>query len=147
MRRSLSDGYELDDDARRVDVGVVHRYLSDESYWAAGRARETVERLVTEASRVVGVYRDGQLVGFCRVVSDDVTFAFLFDVFVLPEHRGHGLGVELVREAVELGPHRDLSWFLGTRDAHTLYERFGFGIPDERWMVRPGTKRSESTLG
>jgi GNAT superfamily N-acetyltransferase len=141
MRRSLQGGYELDDDADRVDLDVVHRYLSDESYWAAGRSRETVERLVAEASRVVGVYRDDEVVGFCRIASDDASFAFLFDVFVLPEHRGHGLGVELVREAVENGPHRDLSWFLGTRDAHELYQRFGFAPPDERWMVRLGTKR------
>ncbi|HSJ51817.1 MAG TPA: GNAT family N-acetyltransferase [Actinomycetota bacterium] len=76
-------------------------------------------------------------VGFCRVVSEDETFAFLFDVYVGPEHRGRGLGVELVREAVELGPHRDLRWFLKTRDAHGLYERLGFGPPDERTMERP----------
>jgi GNAT superfamily N-acetyltransferase len=142
MRRSLDDGYELDDDEGRVDLDVVHRYLSEESYWAAGRDRETVERLMAEASRVVGAYREDALVGFCRVASDDATFAFLFDVFVLPEHRGRGLGVEIVREAVENGPHRDLSWFLGTRDAHVLYERFGFSVPDERWMVRPGMKRT-----
>jgi GNAT superfamily N-acetyltransferase len=71
------------------------------------------------------------------VESDAATYAFLFDVYVEPEHRGRGLGVELVREAVDLGPHADLRWFLKTRDAHGLYERFGFGPPDtDRTMER-----------
>jgi GNAT superfamily N-acetyltransferase len=95
-------------------------------------------RLIDGAARVVGLYRDAGQVGFCRVESDGEKFAFLFDVYVLREHRGRGLGVELVREAVDLGPHRDLPWYLKTRDAHGLYEKFGFGPPDsERTMVRP----------
>jgi GNAT superfamily N-acetyltransferase len=95
-------------------------------------------RLIEGAARVVGLYLGGRQVGFCRVESDGEKFAFLADVYVLPEHRGRGLGVELVREAVELGPHRDLGWTLKTRDAHGLYERFGFGPPDaERTMERP----------
>jgi GNAT superfamily N-acetyltransferase len=141
MARMLPNGYELDDDRSRVDIDVVHAYLT-RSYWADGRTRETVTRLVADATRVVGVYRD-DMVGFCRVMSDETTFAFLLDVFVLEEHRGKGLGVELVREAVELGPHADLPWHLATLDAHELYERFGFGPPNaERQMLRPGTKRT-----
>ena len=141
MRRRLDDGYELDDDPARIDVDVAHAFLT-EAYWASGRTRETVERLVNRAARVIGIYHDGDMVGFCRVESDEVTFAFLLDVFVLPEHRGRGLGVEIVREAVELGPHADLPWHLGTRDAHQLYERFGFGPPDgERQMRRAGARR------
>jgi GNAT superfamily N-acetyltransferase len=141
MRRALEGGYELDDDATRVDVDVAHAFLTD-AYWAEGRTHETVERLVAGAARVIGVYHDGEMVGFCRVESDEVTYAFLLDVFVLQAHRGRGLGVELVREAVELGPHADLPWQLGTRDAHGLYERFGFGPPDSsRQMVRPGRRR------
>lgn len=142
MVRTLPNGYELDDDRARVNVDVVHGYLTT-SYWAEGRTRETVAGVVAGATRVVGVYRDGGMVGFCRVLSDEVTFAFLLDVFVLEEHRGKGLGVELVREAVELGPHADLPWHLATLDAHELYERFGFGPPNaERQMLRPGAKRS-----
>lgn len=142
MRRALSDGYELDDDRSRVDIDVAHGYLTG-VYWAEGRSRATVEGLVRHASRIVGLYRGDAMVGFCRVESDEVTFAFLLDVFVVPEHRGRGLGVELVREAVELGPHADLPWHLGTRDAHELYERFGFGPPDaERQMKRPGARRA-----
>src|SRR5204862_416857 len=82
------------DDPARIDVDAVHGYLSGESYWAAGRARETVERLVREAARVVGVYRDGEQVGFARAVTDGVSVAYLADVYVLPEHRGRGLGKE-----------------------------------------------------
>ena len=126
-----------------MDVDVVHRYLCDESYWAAGRTRETVVQLLDEATRVVGVYDGDATIGFCRIVSDGVTFAFLFDVFVLPAYRGRGIGVELVREAVELGPHADLPWHLATRDGHELYSKFGFGPPDvERQMLRPGGKRT-----
>ena len=142
MKRTLPGGLELDDDPARVDVGVVHRYLSEESYWAAGRTRETVEALLQGAARVVGLYDGAETVGFCRIASDGATYAFLFDVFVLPAYRGRGLGVALVREAVDDGPHTDLPWFLGTRDAHDLYRRFGFVPPDDRQMVRPGTKRT-----
>jgi GNAT superfamily N-acetyltransferase len=143
MRRELPDGYELDDDVGRVDVDVVHRYLSEESYWATGRSRETVDRLVREAARVVGAYRGERMAGFCRVSSDGIAYAFLCDVFVLEGHRGRGLGVELVREAVEHGPQRDLPWYLGTSDAHELYRRFGFGEPDlDRLMFRPRSGRS-----
>ena len=136
MPRELPEGYELDDDRDRVDVDLVHRYLSEDAYWALGRARETVERLVRESTRVVGVYRGEEQVGFARVVSDGTAMAWLGDVFVVPAHRGRGLGVELVREAVEHPAHRDLTWFLNTRDAHRLYARFGFEMPNERTMVR-----------
>jgi GNAT superfamily N-acetyltransferase len=136
MIRPLGEGYELDDDSARVDVDAVHRYLAGESYWARGRARETVERLVAEAERVVGLYHDGRQVGFCRAVTDGVAFVYLADVYVLPEHRGRGLGVELVREIVDNGPYAGLKWLLHTSDAHGLYERFGFGRPEEKVMER-----------
>ncbi len=139
MRRALPDGYELDDDRGRVDVDAVHRYLSEESYWAAGRPRETVERLVREASRVVGVYHGGEQVGFARAVTDGVAVAYLADVYVLPGHRGRGLGEELVREMVERGPYARVRWLLHTADAHGLYARVGFDPPGERLMERqPG---------
>jgi GNAT superfamily N-acetyltransferase len=136
-RRALPGGYELDDDAERVDVEAVHRYLTGESYWAAGRARLVTEQLVREAARVVGLYRDGRLVGFCRAVSDGVTFAYLADVFVLPEHRGGGRGVALVEEMVVNGPLARVRWFLRTADAHGLYRRFGFGPATPETMERP----------
>lgn len=136
MRRELGDGFELDDDRARVDVDAVHRFLSEEAYWARGRPRETVERLVREASRVVGIYRDGRQVGFARAFTDGVSIAYLADVYVLPEFRGRGLGVELVREIVEGSPFADRKWLLHTADAHALYARFGFAPPSERVLER-----------
>lgn len=138
MRRELAEGYELDDDPRRVDVDAVHAFLSGESYWARGRPRELVERLVREADRVVGLYRDGAQVGFCRALVDDgANVAYLADVYVLTDHRGRGLGLELVREMVENGPYADRTWLLHTRDMHNLYAKAGFGPPGERLMERP----------
>jgi GNAT superfamily N-acetyltransferase len=138
VRRQLAGGYELDDDRGRIDVDVVHRYLSEESYWARGRPAQEVQRLVKEATRVIGIYApDGSQAAFCRIASDGAAFAFLADVFVLEGHRGRRLGRELVAEAVERGPQSDLRWFLGTNDAHGLYAEYGFGRPSERIMERP----------
>ena len=135
MTRDLGDGYELDDDAARVDIDAVHAFLTT-TYWAEGRPRETVERLVREASRVVGLYSNGAQIGFCRAVTDNNSFAYLADVYVLPEHRGRGLGLELVREMIERGPYAKVRWLLHTRDMQRLYEKLGFGKPGERLMER-----------
>jgi GNAT superfamily N-acetyltransferase len=138
MKRQLPGGYELDDDRDRIDVDETHRFLSTEAYWAMGRPLEVVERLVREASRVVGLYHSGAQVGFARVVSDGTAFAYLADVYVLPGHRGRGLGLELVREAVDDGPFSGARWLLHTDDAHDLYRKLGFGAPSAMLMERPG---------
>lgn len=144
MRRELPGGFVLDDDPDRVDVGEVHRFLSEESYWARGRPRDVVELLVRGASRVVGLYdAGGRQVGFARTVSDGVAFAYLADVYVLPDLRGRGLGVELVREAVERGPYSHCRWLLHTEDAHTLYEKLGFRSPDHLLMTRDARPPAE----
>ncbi len=134
--RTLPGGLELDDDPARVDVDEVHRFLASESYWARGRSRETVERLVRTADRVVGLYEGERQIGFARALSDGVAFAYLADVYVLAAYRGRGLGVELVREIVENGPYAGCKWLLHTGDAHELYRRLGFGPPSERLMER-----------
>jgi ribosomal protein S18 acetylase RimI-like enzyme len=136
VKRRLDGGFELDDDRHRVDAVALHAFLSKHAYWALGRSRETVERLVREASRVVGLYEDERLIGFARTVSDGQSFAYLADVYVLPEYRGRGLGVELVREAVENGPFADRRWLLHTEDAHALYEKLGFKKPGYKLMER-----------
>src|SRR5881275_1056998 len=136
MRRELADGIELDDDPSRVDVDAVHDFLSNHAYWSKGRPRETVERTVREASRVVGLYADGRQVGFARAFTDGVSVVYLADVYVLPELQGRGLGTELVREMVEGSPWPGVKWLLHTRDAHELYRRVGFGAPSERAMER-----------
>lgn len=135
MRRALPAGFELDDDRERVDIDAVHAYLTA-SYWAEGRTRDEVAAHLREAARVIGLYRGDRQVGYARVTIDDEG-AMLYDVYVEEEFRGRGLGVELVREAVESPAHANLAWRLRTRDAHGLYERFGFVRTGEREMERP----------
>jgi GNAT superfamily N-acetyltransferase len=136
MPRELSDGLVLDDDPARVDVDAVHDFVANESYWAEGRRRDVVERLVRGAQRIVGLYDGDRQVGFARAFTDGSTLAYLADVYVLPAYRRRGLGVELVREMVDNGPYAHLRWILHTKDAHGLYRRFGFAQPSERVMER-----------
>ena len=136
-RRPLPGGYELDDEPARVDRAEVHRFISTETYWGKGRARQVMDDLIDTAQRVVGAYAaDGTQVGFCRVLSDRHTFAYLADVYVRPDHRGHGLGVELVREVVDNGPFARLRWLLFTADAHDLYRKFDFEEPPPNWAMQ-----------
>jgi GNAT superfamily N-acetyltransferase len=135
-KRELPGGFELDDDPDRIDLDAVYAFLSTEAYWAKGRSRETIERLIREASRVVGVYDGDRQIGFARTVSDGASFAYLADVYVLPEYRGRGLGMELVKEAVDAGPYADRRWLLHTEDAHALYEKLGFGPGSRKLMER-----------
>jgi len=137
VTRELADGYALDDDPARIDVAAVHRFISEESYWAAGRPYTVQEQLVREARRVVGLYRNGEQVGFCRATGDGVVVMYLADVYVLPGHRGRGLGVELVHEMVERGPYARVRWILHTADAHELYAKLGFAAPGTRLLERP----------
>jgi GNAT superfamily N-acetyltransferase len=125
VRRDLGDGFVLDDDPQRVDIDAVHAFISEQSYWGIGRARDLVARAVAGSTRVVGLYRGAEQVGFARAVSDRATVAYLADVYVLPEHRGRGLGLELVREIVD-GSFPDVCWLLHTADAQSLYARIGF---------------------
>jgi GNAT superfamily N-acetyltransferase len=137
MRRGLPEDFELDDNPGRVDVAEVHRFISEESYWGKGRPLELQRRFVQEADRVVGVYHGNRQVGFARAVTDGHVVAYLADVYVLPEFRGHGLGVELVREMIDNGPYAEVSkWLLHTQDAQGLYEKFGFKAPEPRLMER-----------
>ena len=135
MRRALRDGYELDDDRARIDRAAVHAYLT-QSYWAEGRPREVQDALIDGAARVVGLYHDGAQVGFSRTLSDGHAQSYLADVYVFDEHRGRGLGVELVRFSVEEGPVAHTKWLLHTADAHDLYRKFGFTEPSERVLER-----------
>ena len=147
MRRELGDGYELDDDKGRIDRAAVHGYIGGESYWAKGRPRETQDRLIDEATRVVGLYRDGAQIGFCRAFSDRVSLVYLADVYVLDGHRGRGLGEALVREMVEGDPAlANVKWLLHTTDMHPLYRKLGFDEPNYKVMERRST-RNESDSG
>ena len=127
--------YVISTDRKRVDVETVHRFLSG-SYWAAGIPIDVVRRSI-EHSLCFGLYTGGQQVGFARVITDYATFAYIGDVFVLEEHRGQGLSkwlLSVIREHPDLQGFR--RWLLATRDAHTLYSRFGFTplSHPETWM-------------
>lgn len=136
------DAYDLDDDPARIQKDAVWAWLSTEAYWARWRTRADVETQISGAWRVVGAYHreTGEQVGFARAVSDGVAFAYLADVYVRAEHRGHGLGKRLVRLMIDDGPGADMRWTLFTGDAHGLYRQFGFTAPDEGAMVRAARK-------
>jgi GNAT superfamily N-acetyltransferase len=129
--------YEISTDPSRLDLDLVHGYLSEEAYWSPGVAREVVERSI-QHSLNFGLYRGDAQVGFARVVTDYATFGWLADVFVLEPHRGSGLGRWLVNTVLSHPHLRDLRrWILATRDAHELYAPFGFRqtAGDPRFMV------------
>jgi GNAT superfamily N-acetyltransferase len=131
------DGIEIDDDERRVDLAAVHRFLSEESYWAKGREFATVERLVREATRVVGAYDGSRQIGFARCFSDRVSLAWVADVYVEASHRGRGVGEDVVRVLIEGSQFAHIRWMLGTADAHAFYTKVGFGPPGPRLIERP----------
>jgi GNAT superfamily N-acetyltransferase len=146
MEQVRPDGFVITDDRARIDVARVHRWLSEESYWAAGSSLDVVTRSI-QGSISLGCFApDGQQVGITRLITDGAVFALISDVFVDSEYRGLGLGKFLVQTAVEhpevQGVRRML---LATSDAHELYRRFGFSelSTPERWMEM----RSSSTLG
>ncbi len=129
---------EISTDRSRLDVGMIHRFLIEESYWARERNEEQT-RTAIENSICFGAYYGERQIGFARVVSDKATFAYLGDVFVIEEFRGRGVSKLLMQAIIA---HPDLQglrrWILATRDAHGLYEQFEFAPlrhPD-RWMEK-----------
>ncbi len=132
----LSESLRIDTDLKALDLGLIHRFLVEESYWARERSLEQTKKAI-EHSICFGVYDGDRQVAFARVVSDRATFAYLGDVFVIPEYQGRGIG-KMLMEAIVAHPELQglRRWVLATRDAHTLYEKYGF-TPlkhPERWM-------------
>jgi GNAT superfamily N-acetyltransferase len=132
------DGYEISTERARLDLAVIHTYLEQSSYWAAGIPLPTLRRAI-QNSLPFGIYEGRALVGFARVITDYATFAYVGDVFVLEEHRGKGLSKWLMQVIVDdprLSGFR--RWMLATRDAHGLYAQSGF-VPlsqATRWMEK-----------
>ncbi len=118
--------YVINDDRARVDYAVVHSWLT-ETYWSPGITRPKVEQAANASTIVIGAYFEGKQVGYMRVLSDTVRFAYLADVYVADEHRGMGLGQAVVRLACEHPQIADVKkiW-LRTGDAHGVYEKVGF---------------------
>jgi ribosomal protein S18 acetylase RimI-like enzyme len=137
----VHNGYEIDDDPRRVDLDALWSFLGTEAYWGRWRTRHDVEHELAAAWRVVGVYTEaGAMVGFARSVSDGSGFGYLADVYVIAEHRGRGLGNALVEEMIDNGPGAEFRWLLFTKDAQALYRRFGFAEPGPTVMERVGPR-------
>jgi len=154
-RVSLPEGYAVSVDPALLDLEVIHGFIS-QSYWAKGIPKLLIEKMIKNAL-CFGVYHHRAQVGFARIISDFATFAYLADVFILPEHRGKGLSKALMETIVA---HPDLQglrrWMLVTLDAHGLYEQFGFKPVEhpERHMEihhfgmyeKMDSKRSDSSL-
>jgi GNAT superfamily N-acetyltransferase len=131
------DDYVLSTDKSKIDVEIIHQVLSH-SYWAENIPLEVVEKSI-DNSFCFAIYHHHKTVGFARVVSDFATFAYLADVFIVPEERGKGLSTWLIGTILDHPQLQGLRRFtLATRDAHDLYARFGFTPFDkpERWMQK-----------
>lgn len=127
----MNNDYSISSDKTKLDVTLIHRFLSQESYWAKNIPLDIVQRSI-ENSLCFGVYVGDEQVGFARIITDQATFAYLADVFILPEHRGKGLSKLLVKTILDQPNLPGLRrWMLATRDAHSLYEQFGFTSLDE----------------
>jgi GNAT superfamily N-acetyltransferase len=138
VRWNGPDGYWVSDDKSLIEPERVHHWMSKESYWAAGRRYEVMQRAI-ENSLVLGLYApDGTQAGFARLVTDYSTFAWLCDVFVADEHRGRGIGSFLVEKAVDHPDVAGIRQVLATRPGRTLYQRHGYVslLSPERWMER-----------
>jgi len=129
-------GFEISTDASRLDFDIVYNYLDKESYWAKGIPVETLKRAI-EGSLCFGVYRYSRQAGFARIVTDKATFAYICDVFILPDYRRLGVSKWLMQTIVD---HPELQglrrWSLATADAQGLYRQFGFKqiTKPENWM-------------
>jgi GNAT superfamily N-acetyltransferase len=121
-------GYEIDTDKSRLDLDLIHKFLAS-VYWSEGIPNEILLKSIQD-SDCFGIYKSGKQVGFARVISDHATFAYLADVFVVPEERGRGLGKWLMATIMKSGQYQNLRrWLLATKDAHELYRQFGFTEP------------------
>src|ERR1041385_4352329 len=130
--------FTISTDKSRFQIDRIQAFLAEESYWAQNRTLQQT-KLAIENSICFGVYKGEQQIGFARVVSDQATFAYLGDVFILKKFRGKGLSKWLMETIISYPDLQGLRrWILATRDAHSLYAQYGFGplkFPD-RWMER-----------
>jgi len=117
--------YEITCDKTRFDIEAIHSFLT-QSYWFPGVPRSVIERSI-DNSMCFGLLLGDEQIGFARVITDKAVFAYVADVYVLPEHRGKGLSLRLMEQIIQ---HPDLQglrrMMLATKDAHSLYEKFGF---------------------
>lgn len=119
------DNYLISTDIQKLDLAIIHNFLTN-SYWSKGITIEKVKRSI-EHSLCFGVYEGTKQIGFARVITDYTIFGYLADVFIIEEYRGNGLSKWLMECVVNHPEIQDLrSWMLATKDAHSLYEKYGF---------------------
>lgn len=120
-----SNAVLISSDKSKLEVGFIQNFLKD-IYWAAGRTLEEVQTSI-DYSFCFGIYLDGNQIGFARVITDYVVFAYLMDVFITEEHRGKGYSSKLIATMLKEPKLQQVKiWRLATKDAHFLYEKFGF---------------------
>ncbi len=118
--------YLFSTDKSKLQIGMIHTYLSEESYWAKNIPLTVVQDSI-KGSLCFGIYTDGRQLGYARVITDLASFGYLADVFILKEYRGKGLSKELMTFIMDYAPFKKLRRFmLATKDARGLYEQFGF---------------------
>ncbi len=128
--------YTISTNPSLLQIEVIHQYLAQESYWAKNIPIEVLKQSI-EGSLCFGVYCNDVQIGFARLITDKATFAYLADVFILPEHRGKGLSKWLIQTIHAYPQLQGLRrWLLGTKDAHGLYEKFGWTRFGEEQMNR-----------
>ncbi len=134
---------QISSDKNKLDLNVIHKYLSEDSYWAKGRDIETIKRSI-ENSLCFGVYLNDQQIGFARIVTDYAVFAWIMDVFILPEHTGNGYGKQLIKAIKNYKELQNLQrWGLSTNDAHGLYQQFGFeALSEPKIMMEIKNKKT-----
>jgi GNAT superfamily N-acetyltransferase len=127
--------YFITTDKTKININLVHDYLCNESYWAKNIPLEIVKRAIENTVCFSLFYKDEQ-VGFARVITDKATFGYLADVFIIENHRGKGLSkwlMQTIFDNKELQGFR--SWMLATKDAHGLYEKFGFKLTNDTTRI------------
>jgi GNAT superfamily N-acetyltransferase len=138
--------YTISTDNQRLNLAIIHDFISNQSYWGRGRRIQTVRRSL-DHSLNFGIFKEDRQIGFARVVTDFATFGWIADVFILEEHRGQGLAKWLMESILS---HPQLQgfrrWVLATKDAHELYQKFGFQElrRPERWLERPDPQMLEA---
>ncbi len=134
------EDFLFSNDKLKLQIPVIHNYLANESYWAKNIPLEILKRAI-DGSLCFAIYDNTTQIGFCRVITDNATFAYLADVFILEAYRGKGLSIQFMHYVFDYPMLKKLRRFmLATKDAHTLYSKFGFTpllTPDRFMEIKP----------
>ena len=139
----MEQPYNITTNKSKINLQFVHQYLSNESYWAKNISMALVKTSI-ENSVCFSIFCEDEQVGFARVITDKATFGYIADLFITESHRGKGLSKWLMQTILD---YKELEgfrgWMLGTKDAHGLYEQFGFKLTNDttRIMRKQGVEK------